>query len=138
MTTFRKLDHIGIVVKDLPKATKELSRILGQEANESSELDDSGIQVSFFYLGNSRIELIEFQKSIEDVDPIVTEPGGGVQHLAFQVEDIEKAIDELTAKGLKLVKGFPRKGAHGQVAFFLPTDESQLMFEICEPENTKV
>jgi len=137
MTTFRKLDHIGIVVNDLRKATEELSRLLDIEFGESSVMDDSGIRVSFFHLGGSRIELIEFQKPLDGVDPIVTVPGGGVQHLAFQVEDMEKAVKALTERGLALVKGFPRKGAHGRVAFFLPTDESELMLEICEPENPK-
>lgn len=132
MTTFRKLDHIGIVVDDLKKATDELSRLLDQECSESEVLDDSGIRVSFFRLGDSRVELIAFEKPPDNVDPIVTLAGEGVQHLAYQVEDMEKAIKTLTERGLKLVKGFPRKGAHGRVAFFLPTVESQLMLEICE------
>jgi hypothetical protein len=38
---------------------------------------------------------------------------------------------------LKLVKGFPRSGAHGQVAFFYPTEGLDLLIEICEAQHKK-
>jgi methylmalonyl-CoA/ethylmalonyl-CoA epimerase len=63
---------------------------------------------------------------------MVTRPGAGVQHVAFQVDDFQQALTKLTAKGLKTVKGFPRTGAHGQVAFFYPTEDLDLLIEICE------
>jgi len=83
------------------------------------------------------MELIEFQKPLDDVDPMVTRPGGGVQHMAFQVEEFDKTLKELTDKGLKVVKGFPRKGAHGKVAFFYPTEGLDLMIEICEADDNE-
>ena len=70
-----------------------------------------------------------------EVDPIVLEPGSGVQHIAFQVENFSRTLQDLTNKGLKVVNGFPRKGAHGQVAFFYPTEKLDLMIEICEVEE---
>lgn len=132
MPLLKKFDHIGIVVKDLQKAMDELSRFFGLECQEQKELEGSGISVAFYPLGDGKMELIHFQKPIDGVDPIVTRPSGGVQHVAFQVEDFEGIRKTLTGRGLRLVKGFPREGAHGKVAFFYPTEGLDLLIEICE------
>ena len=132
MTIFKKFDHIGIVVSDLQKSMDALSHLFDLECREEMEINDAGIRIAFYALGSGQMELIEFQKPIVGVDPIVTRPGAGVQHVAFQVDDFQQALKTLTAKGLNLVKGFPRSGAHGQVAFFYPTEGLDLLIEICE------
>ena len=132
MTIFKKFDHIGVVVEDLRKAMDEFSEFFGLESQEVMEIKDADIRIAFYPLGSGQMELIEFQKPIAGVDPIVTRPGSGVQHVAFQVDDFQQALETLTATGLKLVKGFPRSGAHGQVAFFYPTEGLGLLIEICE------
>jgi methylmalonyl-CoA epimerase len=132
MAIFKKFDHIGVVVENLRKAMDALAHFFDLECREVMEIKEAGIRIAFYPLGSGQMELIEFQKPIDGVDPIVTRPGAGVQHVAFQVDDFKQALEELTAKGLNLVKGFPRKGAHGQVAFFYPTKELDLLIEICE------
>ena len=132
MSIFKKFDHIGIVVSDLQKSMDALSHLFDLECREEMEINDAGIRIAFYALGSGQMELIEFQKPLEGVDPIVTRPGAGVQHVAFQVDDFQQALKTLTAKGLNLVKGFPRSGAHGQVAFFYPTEGLDLLIEICE------
>lgn len=132
MAVFKKFDHIGIVVADLKKAMKELSHFFGLECEEQREIKDAGIRIAFYPLGAGKMELIEFQRPIDDVDSIVLEPRSGVQHVAWEVEDFDRTLKELSDKGLKLISGFPRNGAHGKVAFFYPTEELDLMIEICE------
>ena len=138
MSILKKFDHIGVVVKDLQKAIDALSFFFGLECREQMEMKEAGIRIAFYPLGTGQIEFIEFQKPLDEVDPLVTQPAPGIQHVAFQVEDFEKALNELTAKGLKLVKGFPRKGAHGKVAFFYPTQELDLLIEVCETYDSLV
>ncbi len=132
MAIFKHFDHIGIVVRDLKKAMNELSYFFGFECREQMEIKAAGIQIAFYPLGAGRMELIEFQKPMEEVDSIVLEPRSGVQHVAFQVENFDNTLQELIEKGLKVVRGFPREGAHGKVAFFYPTEGLDLMIEICE------
>jgi methylmalonyl-CoA epimerase len=132
MAIFKKFDHIGIVVENLQKAMDVLTHFFDLECREVMEIKDAGIRIAFYPLGSGQMELIEFQKPIEGVDPIVTRPGAGIQHVAFQVDDFQQALTTLTAKGLKLVNGFSRSGAHGQVAFFYPTEGLDLLIEICE------
>jgi methylmalonyl-CoA epimerase len=138
MTIFKKFDHIGVVVEDLQKAMDVLSHFFSLEVIEIKEMKDAGIRIAFYPLGSGQMELIEFQKPIAGVDPIVTQPGAGVQHVAFQVEDFQEALKTLTTKGLKLVKGFPRSGAHGQVAFFYPIAGLDLLIEICEVQHKNI
>jgi methylmalonyl-CoA/ethylmalonyl-CoA epimerase len=132
MSIFKKFDHIGIVVSDLKKAMNVLSYFFGFECRERMEIKETGIRIAFYGLGAGQMELIEFQKPMEEVDPIVLEPRSGVQHVAFQVEDFDSTLRELTNRGLKVVRGFPREGAHGKVAFFYPTEGLDVMIEICE------
>jgi methylmalonyl-CoA epimerase len=132
MTVFKKFDHIGIVVEDIEKATQELSDLYGLQPDERLDIEDSGIRIAFYPLGVGQMEIIEFQKPMDDVDPLVLQPRAGVQHVAFQVEYFDNSLKELKQKGLKVVKGFPRKGAHGRVAFFYPTEGLDVLIEICE------
>ena len=135
MAVFKKFDHIGVVVADLKKAMKELSHFFALECEEQREIKDAGIRIAFYPLGAGKMELIEFQRPINDVDSMVLEPRSGVQHVAWEVEDFDRTLKELSDKGLKLISGFPRNGAHGKVAFFYPTEELDLMIEICEVPN---
>jgi methylmalonyl-CoA epimerase len=132
MAIFKKFDHIGVIVENLQKSMDSLAHFFELECREVMEIKDAGIRIAFYPLGSGQMELIEFQKPIDGVDPIVTRPRAGVQHVAFQVDDFQQTLKTLTAKGLKLVKGFPRTGAHGQVAFFYPTEGLDLLIEICE------
>ena len=132
MVIFKQFDHIGLVVSDLKKAMDALAYFFGFECREQMELKEAGIRIAFYPLGEGQMELIEFQKPMEEVDSIVLEPRSGVQHIAFQVEDFDRTLHELTQKGLKVVRGFPRRGAHGKVAFFYPTEALDVMIEICE------
>jgi methylmalonyl-CoA epimerase len=135
MSIFKKFDHIGIVVEDLEKASDELSHFFNLEYEERMDIKDAGIRIAFYPLDGGQMEIIEFQKPMENVDPLVLKPRAGVQHVAFQVEDFEGALKELIDKGLKVVKGFPREGAHGKVAFFYPTEALDLLVEICEARD---
>lgn len=138
MTILKKFDHIGIVVSDLNKATKELSHFFSLDCQEQMEIKGTGIRIAFYPLGTGQMELIEFQKPLDDVDPLVTRPAAGVQHLAFQVDEFDKTLKSLTARGLRLVRGFPRQGAHGKVAFFYPTAGLDLLLEICEAADKQM
>jgi methylmalonyl-CoA epimerase len=132
MSIFKKFDHIGIVVEDIEKATKALSDFFDLQPEERMDIEDGGIRIAFYSLGVGQMEIIEFQNSMDGVDPLVLQPGAGIQHIAYQVDDFDSSLKELTQKGLKVVKGFPRKGAHGKVAFFYPTEGLDLLIEICE------
>jgi len=137
MKFLKKIDHIGMVVEDLQAAMEDFSKNLGLECDEQMVLEDAGIRIAFYTFGEGQIELVEFQKPIDGMDPIVTRPGKGVQHIAFQVDDIHGAIIEMTKRGMKLITGFPRIGGHGPVAFFYPIEGWDLLIELCQPGGAR-
>ena len=132
---FKKLNHIGIVVENLQKTMADMSGFLGLECDEEMILEEIGVRIAFYSFEGGQMEFIQFQGPIEGVDPFVTQPKPGVQHIAFSVEDIDSTITELKGRGMKLINGFPRKGAHGMVAFFYPIEGLDLLIEICQDES---
>jgi methylmalonyl-CoA/ethylmalonyl-CoA epimerase len=59
--------------------------------------------------------------------------GEGIQHIAYRVENIEEALAELKAKGVRLIDEKPRKGAGGAlIAFIHPKETNGVLVEICQ------
>lgn len=112
------LDHVGIVVEDLARAD-EVFRVLTGRAPRREVLPEAGIEALFFSLENANVEVLCFGGELEGVDPRVCRPppGGGIQHLACRVSDLDSALGRLRAAGAKLLEGFPRRGFHGRIAF---------------------
>jgi hypothetical protein len=113
------IDHIGVVVEDLD-AVHEAFEILLEQPGRREEIAGAGIRAASFEVGGIGLELIRFDKAVEGVDPSVCRPppGGGPQHLAFRVSDLNASIEKLARHGVHPLVGFPRQGLHGRIAFF--------------------
>ncbi len=130
-----RIDHIGIVVDDLGRAVRQFSEILGLTYLETKEVEAVGLRTAFFSIGGVAIELLEFDRPIPGIDEIALGKTKGIQHIAFRVGDFEEALASLVKRGLRVVQGFPRDGAHGRVCFFYPEDTAGAMIEICEKKE---
>jgi methylmalonyl-CoA/ethylmalonyl-CoA epimerase len=127
------IDHIGIAVKDLEKAGKFYTDILGIPVQEEEVVAEQKVRVAFLPITDSEIELLE---SIEPDGPVakfIDARGEGIQHMAFRVENIEEALEEMKAKGVRLIDEKPRIGAGGaKIAFIHPKETNGVLVEICE------
>lgn len=130
----KKIRHIGIIVEDLERAISRYTDAFGLECSEVMEIEEVGLRIGFMPVGESLIEFLQYFKEDTGADSFVRAQKGAINHICFEVEDIEGALKELKAKGLRVVEGFPRKGAHGTVAFFLPEDTEGALIEVCEPD----
>jgi methylmalonyl-CoA/ethylmalonyl-CoA epimerase len=125
-----RIDHIGIIVPDLDSAVVTISLLLGGLAPERRDLPEVGLCIAEFETENLRIELIAYDRGSEFARRVMgTEPG--INHISVQVEDVSAAVDRLSAAGLRMQDGFPRRGAHGEVAFFERDAATHLLLEIC-------
>ena len=129
----KHIDHIGIAVKSIAQAGKFYTDVLGLEIQDIETVAEQKVNVAFLPITDSEVELLE---SIEPDGPVakyIDSRGEGVQHIAFRVEDIDAALAEMKAKGVRLIDATPRNGAGGaRIAFIHPKETHGVLVEICE------
>jgi methylmalonyl-CoA/ethylmalonyl-CoA epimerase len=127
------LNHVAIVVPDLTAASATYERTLGAEVTAPQDLPDHGVTTVFVNLGNTKIELLH---PLGEDSPIAkfldNNPGGGMHHVCYEVEDILRARDRLQSEGARVLgNGEPRIGAHGKPVLFLhPKDFCGTLVEL--------
>ena len=81
------------------------------------------------------MELLESTAPDGPIARHIEKKGEGMQHIAFRVENIDHALEELKAKGIQLIDQTPRKGAGGaRIAFLHPKSTGGVLVELCERE----
>lgn len=127
----KELLHVGIVVADLEVAMAAFERLVGVPARDRWE-SEIGVRVAFFEVAGTRIELVEYTGPIVERFGPTLARRDGVHHLCFRVDDLDAALAEVRARGLRVVPGFPVEGAHGRIAFLEPEPATGLVTELCQ------
>ena len=128
-----RLNHVAIAVPDLAAASKLYAEALGADVSAPLPQPEHGVTVVFVTLPNSKIELLE---PLGENSPIANylsrNPGGGIHHICYEVEDILAARDKLKTAGARVLgDGNPRIGAHGKPVLFLhPKDFLGTLIEL--------
>ncbi|MBW1920252.1 MAG: methylmalonyl-CoA epimerase [Deltaproteobacteria bacterium] len=131
----KQIDHIGIAVKAIKDAGKFYTDVLGLEIQDIEEVADQKVNVAFIPIMESEVELLESTHPDGPVAKYIESRGEGIQHIAFRVENIEEALEELKRKGVRLIDQKPRNGAGGaRIAFIHPRETNGVLVEICERE----
>ena len=128
-----RLNHVAIAVSDLDGATRVYRDTLGAKVSAPVPLPEHGVTTVFVDLPNTKIELMSPLGENSPIKKFVDKnPGGGVHHVCYEVEDILKARDSLKAQGATVLgTGEPRIGAHGKPVLFLsPKDFCGTLVEI--------
>jgi len=129
----RHIDHIGIAVKNVGQAGKFYTDILGIKMEGMEEVADQKVRVAFLPIMDSEIELLESTEADGTIAKFIDSRGEGIQHMAFRVENLVDALEELKAKGVRLIDKKPRKGAGGaMIAFIHPKETNGVLVELCE------
>ncbi|MFP3912882.1 MAG: methylmalonyl-CoA epimerase [Desulfobacteraceae bacterium] len=129
----KHIDHIGIAVKALDQAGKFYSDVLGLEIDGVENVADQKVNVAFIPITDSEIELLESTEPDGPIAKYIASRGEGIQHIAFRVEDIDAALQELKEKGVRLIDEKARIGAGGaKIAFIHPKETNGVLVEICQ------
>ncbi|MBC7249047.1 MAG: methylmalonyl-CoA epimerase [Anaerolineae bacterium] len=126
-----KVDHIGIAVRDIEEA-RRLYEALGLKVTHVKEVEEQQVRVAFLPVGDTEVELVQPTTADSGVARFLEKRGEGVHHLCFEVEDIEVALAELQAQGMRLIDREPRQGAFGRVAFLHPKSTHGVLIELVE------
>ncbi len=134
------LDHIGIAVGDLQKATAFYLDALGLEVEPPEEVPSQKVRAHFIPVGRSALELLEPTSPDSTIAKFVEKRGPGVHHVTLRVENIQAALDQLKARGVRLIDEAPRPGAEGAlVAFIHPAAAHGVLVELKQkPEHTEI
>jgi methylmalonyl-CoA/ethylmalonyl-CoA epimerase len=129
----KHIDHIGIAVKDIGQAGKFYTDILGIQMQDQEVVSEQKVRVAFLPITDSEVELLESTEPDGPVAKYIENRGEGVQHIAFRVENIDEALEELKAKGVRLIDQEARKGAGGaRIAFIHPKETNGVLVELCQ------
>ena len=128
-----RVDHIGIAVKDIEQAKKFYTEFLGMKALGEEVVEEQKVKVCFIPCGDSEIELLESTSPDGPIAKHSEKKGEGIQHIALRVDNIEAAIADLMAKGVRMIDEKPRYGAGGaKIAFVHPKSTGGILLEISE------
>lgn len=134
MTTAPTIDHIGIVVAALEAAIEAWSRVLPGAALTRRSLPEVGLEVAEFHAANITIELLHYTSAEGGFAREVMGSATGVNHVSIAVADLGAALAGLAQQELRPMPGFPRRGAHGEIAFLRRDPRLDVLVELCQSD----
>ncbi len=131
-----KINHLGIATKGIEEALKFWGDALGLENVHTEVVEDQKVRVAMLPLGESRIELLEPTSEDSPISKFLEKRGGGIHHIAVEVEDIEASLAKLKSRGMRLIDDEPRIGAEGcLVAFVHPSSSNGVLLELVQTKH---
>jgi methylmalonyl-CoA/ethylmalonyl-CoA epimerase len=135
MRMLQQIDHIGIAVKNLEETVAFYRDVMGLEVSSTEVF--SGMKIAFLRIGDSELELLEDLTPDGAIARHVAKRGEGIQHVAYRVDNIEQALQEVRAKGVELIDEHPRPGArNARVAFLHPKSTKSVLIEFVAPQDS--
>lgn len=133
------IEHVGIAVTSLEEAIPFYERLLNTKCYKVEEVEEQHVRTAFLKIGEVKIELLEATSEESAIAKFIAKNGGrgGIQHIAFAVEDgLQVALDEIQANGDRVIDAAPRGGADGlHIAFLHPKSTCGALVELCENPN---
>jgi methylmalonyl-CoA/ethylmalonyl-CoA epimerase len=127
----RGIHHLGVAVDDLDQALATYERLFGACLEHRETVPDQGVEAASLRIGGGRVELLASLGDETPVGRFLADRGPGMHHVAYEVDDVGAAIDELAAKGAELIDDRPRRGLFGlEVAFVHPDAVHGVLAEV--------
>ena len=128
-----KINHLGIATKGIDEALKFWGNALGLENVHTETVEDQKVRVAMLPIGESRIELLEATSDDSPIAKFLEKRGGGIHHIAVEVENIEESLAKLKREGMRLIDEKPRIGAENcLVAFVHPSSANGVLLELVQ------
>ena len=132
----KKLEHIGIAVKDLGKSEVLFEKLLNTSSYKREEVASEGVITSFFQIGDIKIELLAATKPDSPIAKFIEKKGEGIHHLAFESEAINEELKNLKEDGIELIHQQPKDGADNkEIAFLHPKSTGGVLWELCQEKK---
>ena len=129
----KKIHHVGVVVPDLEQGLKFWRDTLGLHYTKSATIEEQGVKAALLKIGESEIELLEPINPDGGVGKFLARRGGGLHHVCFETEDVEREVEAARAKGIQLIDQKPRHGLAGIICFLHPKATRGVLVEYAQP-----
>ena len=127
----KRIAHIGVAVKDTDQAKTLYQDLLSLPVSHEEMLGE--LKVAFVPIGQTNVELVQSTDPEGVMNKFIDKKGEGIHHIAFEVDDIDQALEELKAKGVPLVDQQARPGAHqAKIAFLHPKGTYGILIELVQ------
>lgn len=130
----KRIDHIGIAVKNLEESLKRWIELFGAKVGVVEEIMERRVKVAHLeFEDGSAVELVASLGKDSPIEKFIEEKGEGIHHLSFEVEGIEELMEELKNQGIQFIQERPQKGAEGsRIAFIHPRNLKGVLLELKE------
>lgn len=132
----KKIDHIGIAVKDLKKSNTIFKKLFGKSNYKQEIVKKEGVVTSFFQIGDATIELLASNEKGSPIDKYLNKKSEGIHHISFEVFDIHAEIERLEHEGFSFVEPKIRIGAGNKlVSFLYPKETNDVLIELSQKKT---
>jgi len=132
MVKVKKFNHIAIGVENIEASLPFWRDALGLTLEHIEEVPSQKARVAFLPVGESEVELVQPTDPGTGMAKFIQERGGGMHHLCLEVEDIEQALAELKAKGVRLIDETAQVLPGRKMAFIHPKATGGVLVELYE------
>ena len=135
----KRIHHVGVVVPNLEAGLKFWRDTLGLRLTKSATIEEQGVRAALLKIGESEIELLEPINPDGGVAKFLARRGGGLHHVCFETDDVQRELDVAKAKGIQLIDQKPRAGLAGMICFLHPKATRGVLVEYAQPvESAKL
>jgi methylmalonyl-CoA/ethylmalonyl-CoA epimerase len=132
----KKLEHIGIAVKNLEESNALFARLLGKPHYKVEVVESEGVRTSFFEVGGIKIELLEATRPDSPIAKFIEKRGEGLHHLAFEADPVQDKMNQLSLEGFTLIADKPKPGADNkEIVFLHPKSTNSVLIELCQEKR---
>jgi methylmalonyl-CoA epimerase len=128
----KKLDHVGLAVKDAQETAALLSRLFGFEIAETRAEPEAGFRSTLISRADVALELIEPMGAQGMIQKFIEKRGGGLHHISIQVSDLEGEMKRLKALGVQFASEEAAEVSDSKVVFIHPRSANGLLIELIE------
>lgn len=133
---FKRVDHVGIAVADLDVAMKFYSEVFGMTVLHEEVNEEQGVREAMVGIDGSgaQLQLLAPTGPESTIAKFLDRNGPGIQQMAYTVENVDVASDELRSRGIRMLYDTPKRGTGGsRINFAHPKDCGGVLVELVEP-----
>jgi methylmalonyl-CoA/ethylmalonyl-CoA epimerase len=137
----KKLDHIGIAVRNLDSSLHFYQNVLGGTLLDRYRSEEKGVEseIAVIEVNGDRIELLApTNNTTSPIARFIKQKGKGVHHIAYRIDNLDQALIELNKQGIRTLEDTFRINKHGRRLIYLnPADTDGTIIEYCDYPNSR-